>query len=249
MKRKIVGLIVISVFITLFMTSCKSNPTTGNAEKIVNENVDKQAAKQPDNQADPAEVYTIKMSHDWLASSPDLKSLFNDSDLVLHASNVEAKYYSVTGGSILTQFIPKVVEIYKGTYDGSYIESVGGIVDYNDYMKKNPDPNNKNKFVTSTGEQPKKIQLIVGDMVILKPGEEYLLFCKNYYGKLTVTNGNQGVFKIEGNKISNKVLKANDSLTKDIERKSNAPLNTLVNGGVEKNKFIDLLKQQNFNRL
>lgn len=191
---------------------------------------------------DPNDVFTIKSTADWVSASKDLESLYRESDLVMLANITKVDYQAAKGGLIFSNFIPNVVETYKGSYDGRPIKSIGGIVDFSQYIKNDDDPNTVKQFTTPSGVQPKKVQLIFDEIYVVKPGEQYLLFLKNNNGELNITNSYQGLFKVNGNTLSNKALKATENITKDIEGKAGVNGKTLGDG-VDKTKFIDTLKK------
>lgn len=246
MKKKILVLVIgISILSTLIGCSNKLVTSTSSSEKAV---VDINNKSTESSDVKDSDIFKVEASADWVYASKDIKSLYNDSELIIKATIDKVDYYCGTGGLIYTKFIPKVIETYKGTYDGSYIQSIGGIVDYSEYIKNDVDPNNFKKFTNSSNQTPKKVQLTFDDIYVVKQGEEYILFCKKNQGLLSITNGNQGLFKVDSNNVTNKALKNSKDLSADIEKKVNknnktkSLTNTDIASGIDKNSFINVLK-------
>ena len=187
---------------------------------------------------------------DFVYASPNFKKLYDDSDLIIQLTASEIKYSAADGGLIKTSFIPKIKETYKGKYDGSSIVSMGGILDYDEYIKNDPDKGKANKSFTSSKETtpPKKVQLIFANVYIVHNGDTFIAFCKKLGSHYVITNGFQGLFKVDGNKIQNRALKDDYRLLKDIaakvnaQSKSNIDENAIAGNGIDKKAFIDILK-------
>ncbi|QAA35059.1 hypothetical protein [Clostridium manihotivorum] len=243
--------IIIALSIFSVLTSCNNNQTiTPNSN---NESIKLSSDKSLPPTESTNDTLKISTLSDWAKASKNLSDLFNDSDLVTLGKIKSAYYFCGNGALIYTRFTVEVSEIYKGSYDGGYIISMGGIVDYDEYLKHDVDPNGKKDFVNISPVKPKKVQLSFSGIPIVKPNDEYVIFSKDIAGKRSVTNGFEGLFKIDSNKISNKALKDNQALSNDIETRvskrqnknstSKAVLNSSITTGLDKDLFISELEQ------
>ncbi|WP_160680674.1 hypothetical protein [Clostridium sp. C8-1-8] len=249
--KRILMYLIIALSISSVLISCRNNlKITPNSN---NQSIKLSSDKLVPNNESTNDTLKISILSDWAKASKNLIDLFNDSDLVVLGTIKSADYFCGDGGLIHTRFTIEANEIYKGSYDGGYIISMGGIVDYEEYLKHDVDPNGKKDFVTETSVKPKKVQLSFSDISIVKPHDQYIIFCKDIDGKKSITNSFEGLFKIESNKISNKALKDNLALSNDIKamilesqsKSSTAKgvsYNSSIITGLDKDSFILELK-------
>lgn len=238
-------LVAAAIFLTAVIGFILVKPMLVENNKSISSKEQKEDYKEGD-------IYTIYSSTaDFVSASPTLQKLFDDSDLVIQFTACNPEYCTAKGGMVITKFIPKIKETYKGKYDGNCIVSLGGIVDYDEYIKNDPDKGSPNKNFVSpkeTPKPPKKIQLIFANIYVVHNGDNFIAFCKKNGAEYDVTNAFQGLFKISGGKIQNYALKEDRKILKDIKERINAECkvniddNTILKDGVDKKTFIDILK-------
>lgn len=239
MKKKFIGLALIVIIVSIFSIYITNltpktilNQLNNTNKPIVNNKID-------------ADIFRIEGHADWANVSKDIESLFKDSDLIVKAKITSVNYYCGNGGLIYTKSIPEIIETYKGSYDGLPIKSIGGIVDYEEYIKHDVDPNNFKEFESKTSKKPKKIELVFDDIYTIHSGEEYILFCQKVNGEMSITNSFEGLFKVNVNKVTNKALKNSKKLSNDIEKKVSKEhniTNSSVIDGLNKDSFITTIK-------
>ncbi|MEQ8197633.1 MAG: hypothetical protein ABRQ27_06485 [Clostridiaceae bacterium] len=247
MRGKIIGF-AICAFVTTSLTGCNQSNVVSSTNKVVgssqlSEQLNNKVANSNENSGD---TFFIESSADWISASSSIQDLYNNSDLVMQIKIDNIEYYCGNGGLIYTKFIPQVVETYKGTYDEKYIVSIGGIVDYEEYLKHDVDPNNFKTFTDASGTKPTKVQLTFDNIYIVKTGEEYIIFCKEKNGIFTITNGNQGLFKVTANNIENKALKDSNDLINDIKLKINQKAKEINESGNSNNSIVEEFDKELF---
>lgn len=193
-------------------------------------------------------VYKIVAHPDWVKSSKDLKALYNNSSFVAEIKVDNTKAQVEQNGRISTIFKPTIINVFKGSYNGEDIISLGGIIDYSDYVNK-VGLEIKNNF-SSENTVPDKVEYTFGDIPIVKSGDSMIVFCNNTDGNYSITNSFEGLFKIDGNSLTNDAIR-NTPLIEDICSNSNSTLrsnatmdSSTINESVQitKSAFISKIK-------
>lgn len=243
MRNAICTFLCVIVALAVF-SGCRDNSQAQNPQLSSQQSVS-ETAKNDSN------VYHIKTLCDWARASENLQTLFSNSDFVARVKVQSIESFALEkGAGIRTNFIPQIITSFKGNYDGSPIESLGGTVSYAEYCKKDPDFLTKKSFDSSPEAKvdPSEVEQMVEGIYLVHPGDEFIVFCTKVQDGYIITNSYEGLFKIVGNKIENAALQENPKLTADISNaisaKSKSAEGSIVSG-VDLENFRNIVSKLN----
>lgn len=150
-------------------------------------------------------VYKIVAHTDWVKSSKNLKTLYDDSSFVAEIKVNNTSQQVEQNGRISTTFKPSIINVFKGSYNGENIISLGGIIAYSDYIEK-VGIEVKNQL-SDENSIPDKVEYNFGDIPIVKSGDSLIVFCNKNSSNYNITNSFEGLFKIDGNCLINDAIR------------------------------------------
>lgn len=245
--KNIVKLCIVVSFVIVSLCGC--NKTIKTNEVISNNSSETIPADNTEEIQNTNKLaLTITSQSDFIKLAFSLSELYKDSDIVCEIKVKEVNPYIDGNGRIYTEVIPEVVNIFKGTYNNESFHILGGRMNYSEYMSNEVV---KRKFEGKTDNNSIDEELLNKDVIyiadngyVYSVGDQYIFFgMTNPNGSGYIQSyGYQGSYKIESNKISNKALKDEDPLNKDINSQFFTNQQNQISSGVDKDIFVKIIK-------
>ncbi|MGN0621850.1 MAG: hypothetical protein ACI4I9_08275 [Porcipelethomonas sp.] len=149
---------------------------------------------------------------DLVHCSFTLEELIADSDFIAEIKVAETSQFVYPGTEqIITRITPEITEVYKGEYNGGGLNVNGGYMDYYEYMSY-PDAISPAGTSECTEEELETAEVFYSwlDCYVPAEGETVVYFGRlGNDGEYNVTNSYQGIFRLEGENLTNQALEVN----------------------------------------
>lgn len=190
---------------------------------------------------------TITTNCDYNKLAMSLKQLYEDSDIVCEITIKNVIPYINENGTIVSKITPEIVAIYKGEYNYESFYSYGGRMNYSEYINNEIIQKKlEGKMESSISDEylNQDVMQVFDDGYVYSVGEQFIFFgiTNKEEGGYRQIYGYQGSFKIEGEQISNKALKSDELIYKDINKqlKKNTDNSNMLK--FDKNEFVNIIK-------
>lgn len=219
-KKKIIFIYTIATSAILMLNGCNDNNSSNSAVEKTTKN---QSVKHN-------VVKVIESSGDMYKSAKTFEELVDDSEFIAEVKITETtSSISTMGNMIYTNLTPEIITLYKGTYSGEKLSMYGGYMNVKEYYSSDISKAalKDNSSQTDCSEKELESQEIYQNWFnsyIPDVGDTAIFFgnlAKD--GTYRITYEYQGMFKCEGNDVSNQALVINDksgfteNLVKDLQ--------------------------------
>lgn len=203
MKKFSFGLSIITCFSLLSMAGCnKEESSTAEKTSVI-----------PPVSIEDCEFSKIPSpSIEWAELPKTLEELIEESDFVAEIEVADKITELGSGERMYSDITPNIKKVYKGSYNGNIIRITDGYMDYDSYI-------HGNDYVLSADENYKETKYVYSSWYnnyIPEIGDTLIFFGIEADGGYYASPSYQGLFRCEGDKVSNQALGLTEFLTKSL---------------------------------
>lgn len=176
-------------------------------------------------------IHSYSVAADIAKIADTLEELIADSDFIAEVK-VKGVSSSFENDSILinTEITPEIIKTYKGEYNGNLLILCGGYMNYKEYANSSNIINTLGKPIDTskfTEEELENGEIYFDwfNTYIPEVGDTLVYFGKEMdTGDYYITNSYQGLFRCDGDKVSNQAFSINnsgytESIAEDLNKK------------------------------